>query len=276
MNNLSFFVKSQRNRISMGTRPILALFFLAILAAPELSSAADFAGTLKGVTVTDQAGTNAPPKAMINYTQSGGTIDFNANASTDSDGTIAQYKWDFGDGATGVGVATTHQFSSGTFPVTLTVVDDKGAVALQQVTIDAGLPINIAPLAVATASSQVTTSPAKSAIDTVAGGYPGDETKEWVSYLQKVGAWLNLAWTQSYTIDKIVLYDRPNLTDQITAATIVFSDGSSVTTGALNNDGSGITINFAPRNITSLRLTVSQVSAKTSMIGLSEIEVYGR
>ncbi len=54
---------------------------------------------------------------------------------------------------------------------------------------------------------------------------------------KEVGAWLKLVWGSAYTVNQVVLYDRPNSTEQITSATLSFSDGSSVTVGALNNDG---------------------------------------
>ena len=53
---------------------------------------------------------------------------FNGSGSTDEDGTINAYLWDFGDGNTGSGVTATHIYQTdGNFNVTLTVTDDKGA-----------------------------------------------------------------------------------------------------------------------------------------------------
>ena len=76
-------------------------------------------------------------------------------------------------------------------------------------------------------------------------------------------------------VDKIVLYDRPNTNDQITAATLSFSDGSSLSTGSLPNDGSALTLSFAAQTITSVTLTVTAVSSTTVNVGLSEIQVWG-
>ena len=51
-------------------------------------------------------------------------------ASTDADGTINAYSWDFGDGASAMGVAAEHTYTAvGEFVITLTVTDDKGATA---------------------------------------------------------------------------------------------------------------------------------------------------
>ena len=53
---------------------------------------------------------------------------FDGSASTDPDGTVAGYAWTFGDGATGAGAGPVHTYAiAGTYSVTLTVTDDKGA-----------------------------------------------------------------------------------------------------------------------------------------------------
>ena len=52
---------------------------------------------------------------------------FDAGGSTDSDGNIVGYEWEFGDGNTGTGVDPAHSYSvSGTYTVLLTVTDDAG------------------------------------------------------------------------------------------------------------------------------------------------------
>jgi len=58
-------------------------------------------------------------------------VAFNGSGSFDPDGgNITQYDWDFGDGNTGIGVAPSHIYAAdGSYPVTLTVVDDDGALS---------------------------------------------------------------------------------------------------------------------------------------------------
>lgn len=54
-------------------------------------------------------------------------VAFDAGASSDPDGSLVSYDWDFGDGATGTGKNANHEYASGdTYSVTLTVTDDRG------------------------------------------------------------------------------------------------------------------------------------------------------
>ena len=57
----------------------------------------------------------------------GRSVSFTGNG-TDTDGTIASYAWNFGNGKSSTERSPQHEFATaGTFPVTLTVTDDKGA-----------------------------------------------------------------------------------------------------------------------------------------------------
>ncbi|QIA65093.1 S8 family serine peptidase [Vibrio astriarenae] len=54
-------------------------------------------------------------------------IHFNGSTSSDADGTIQTYSWDFGNGETGEGSTFSYSYASaGTYTVTLTVQDDDG------------------------------------------------------------------------------------------------------------------------------------------------------
>jgi PKD repeat protein len=66
--------------------------------------------------------------ASFTYSCTDLSCDFDASGSSDSDGTIVTYGWDFGDGSTASGVTTGHEYASeGTYTVVLTVTDDDGA-----------------------------------------------------------------------------------------------------------------------------------------------------
>jgi|Deesub1362A_J573_1020465.scaffolds.fasta_scaffold06643_1 hypothetical protein len=72
-----------------------------------------------------------PPVANFTYQpespKAGELVTFNASPSYDPDGTIISYVWNFGDGFTDSGVIVNHTYSSsGTYTVTLTVMDNHG------------------------------------------------------------------------------------------------------------------------------------------------------
>lgn len=75
---------------------------------------------------------------------------------------------------------------------------------------DGGLSNNIAGLASVSSSSLARGSSNFAAIDGVILGYPTNETAEWVTASQGVGAWIKLTWPKPYSISAITLFDRPN------------------------------------------------------------------
>jgi len=132
---------------------------------------------------------------------------------------------------------------------------------------------NLAPLAVATSSSNEAGSIPFAAIDGVISGYPRNESAEWASDHQGAGAWLKLTWPQAVSISTVVLYDRPNSADWLKAGTLTASDGSSISFINPVNDGSAFVVQLPVTvTTTSLLLTVTQVSSTTASVGLSEIQ----
>jgi parallel beta-helix repeat protein len=70
---------------------------------------------------------NEPPFAQFSYSINMVSVIFNASSSYDLDGNITTWSWDFGDGNYGAGEIVIHNYlSSGTYKVTLTVIDDDG------------------------------------------------------------------------------------------------------------------------------------------------------
>ena len=84
--------------------------------------------------------TNQSPTAFFTISPISGVapleVSFDASYSSDPDGTIVSYAWDFKDGYTGNRVTVNHTFSSmGSYNVELTVTDNKGATDLDTKTI---------------------------------------------------------------------------------------------------------------------------------------------
>jgi PKD repeat protein len=106
----------------------------------DIDEAAVYYRSLSGVEITNHwnlsgHGTgNIAPTASFTSTTNGLTATFDASGSSDIDGTITAYQWNFGDGNTGTGGAPVHTYAaSGTYPVSLTVTDNQGAShSLQQ------------------------------------------------------------------------------------------------------------------------------------------------
>jgi PKD repeat protein len=88
------------------------------------------------------AGTsNTPPVAVASAIPTSGiaplVVNFSSAGSSDSDGSIAGYSWNFGDGtAASTAASPSHTYANtGSFTATLTVTDNRGATGTAQVTI---------------------------------------------------------------------------------------------------------------------------------------------
>jgi C1A family cysteine protease/PKD repeat protein len=102
-----------------------------------------YTGTLPlvadGSTVSVHVGYNTtggdlPPVAVIAATETVGansvSVNFDGSGSTDPDGTVVAWQWNFGDGSAGLsGAMVNHVYTKpGTFTATLTVTDNSGSV----------------------------------------------------------------------------------------------------------------------------------------------------
>jgi len=77
---------------------------------------------------------NSPPVADFSAFPNSGSaplvVSFDASSSSDTNGIIVAYRWEFGDGATGSGKVRTHTYElPGAYTATLTVTDNHGAEA---------------------------------------------------------------------------------------------------------------------------------------------------
>ncbi|WP_067901913.1 collagenase [Actinomadura chibensis] len=85
-------------------------------------------------------GGNQAPVARFGYQANGLAVAF-TDQSTDSDGTIASRRWDFGDGTTSTSANPSHTYGAdGNYTVSLTVTDNAGGTdtVTQQVSVSAG------------------------------------------------------------------------------------------------------------------------------------------
>lgn len=117
-------------------------------------------------------GSNSPPIARFTSTCTVLNCSFNGSTSSDTDGSIAGYSWNFGDGMSGSGVSPSHSYASaGDYAVTLTVTDDKGASGAATQTVRVSSAPTPAPVAAFTANPTTGTAPLPvSFTDTSTGG----------------------------------------------------------------------------------------------------------
>ncbi|MCL2912492.1 S8 family serine peptidase [Shewanella corallii] len=104
-------------------------------------------GTLNswGLVITglgDDPGSSAP-EAGFTYEVTDFSVSF-TNTSTDADGDITGYEWDFGDGNTSTEMSPTHDYGmAGTFSVSMTVTDSEGNSDTETMEIELAEPSDI-------------------------------------------------------------------------------------------------------------------------------------
>ena len=95
---------------------------------------------------------NQAPNAAFNVSNLnptvGTSVQFDASNSFDPDGRITRYQWNFGDGSLATGRTAFHSYRSpGSYNVTLTVTDNRGATSSTRQRINVQRPSNQAPTA---------------------------------------------------------------------------------------------------------------------------------
>ena len=104
------------------------------------------AGT-SGSNATVPTSFNRPPAARVAISTTGLVLTVNASASTDPDGSIASYVWNFGESTSGsnsaTGVSASHSYAApGSYVLTLLVTDNQGGPAINQRNVVIGSPLN--------------------------------------------------------------------------------------------------------------------------------------
>ncbi len=128
--------------------------------------------------------------------------------------------------------------------------------------------------AVSASSDSPAAQHAGKAVDDAVAGAPVRPHQEWATRGGRAGSWISLSWSTPQLLKEVVLYDRPNSKDQVTAGTLHFSDGSTVKVGVLPDNGSARVVTFAPRSVTGLSFRVDEVSRTTVNVGLAELQAY--
>jgi hypothetical protein len=90
---------------------------------------------------------------------------------------------------------------------------------------------------------------------------------------ETAGAWIRLTWNTPQTIERVILYDRPNLTEWIRGGELIFSAGAPIEVGPLSDDGSGDAFDFPARSVDWVELQINEAGGTN--IGLAEFEVFG-
>ena len=106
---------------------------LTVVSYPGVTTLPEVTGSWPTIAAAGAVGVvlraaSVAPVAAFTYSTAGLGVSVDGSTSSDSDGTIASYAWNFGDSATATGVTASHTYGSdGTYTVTLTVTDNSGA-----------------------------------------------------------------------------------------------------------------------------------------------------
>ena len=136
-------------------------------------------------------------------------------------------------------------------------------------------PQNLARKAKVRTSSDFPDYSGAGAVDGVIGGYPNDISAEWAAKDETCTAFIRLDWEKPQTIRSVWLFDRPNDIVRIEDGLLVFSDGTTIRTGALPDDAKkGVAFEFPPKTVRWVMFTVEKVNKGGCHVGLSEIAVF--
>jgi putative alpha-1,2-mannosidase len=140
---------------------------------------------------------------------------------------------------------------------------------------------NVAPRAVVTSSSEISSAP--HAIDGIAGVL---NRGQWLAAISDPSPWIQLTWSEPQYINRIDLFgpvDKPMQSLEKYLATgisggpgctLLFSDGSRVEAGYMDCNGSTKEVIFTPRHVKWVKLQLHAPAGERNLVGISEIRAY--
>lgn len=163
---------------------------------------------------------NTPPSAALTASCTGMVCTF-TDTSVDTDGTIVERHWSFGDGATGSAATETHTFAApGTYAVSLDVKDDRGGTDRTTTSVRVGESIHIGSL-----TGAITTWKTYWSADMVLSLHDGNEQPvsgiaiafEWTGAVAKLASCVTNAVGQCTIKSGTLSAKRPSVTLTVTA-----------------------------------------------------------
>ncbi|MEO8329127.1 MAG: PKD domain-containing protein, partial [Candidatus Nanopelagicales bacterium] len=222
--------------------------------ATTVNSAIDWRA--KGLFASTAASASAPntnPTAAYTVDCFGLDCTFNGSTSSDPDGSIVTYAWNFGDTTNGSGQQTARTFGSGgTYPVTLTVTDNRGGTnsISKNVTVT---PVN-SSITMRTSGAYASGSKATHNWTVSAGVQAGDTMLLFVSGTTAATPSTPAGWTQ-----------EANVLDTDTR-TVVFS---KIATGS--DAGSPLSVTWTDNGATKSTGTVMSLAAYSGVADISSV-----
>ena len=208
---------------------------------------------------------NQPPTARPTADCDLLSCHFSGTTSTDPDGTVEDYQWDFDDGSAGTGATPAHEYAApGTYNVTLTVTDDDGATDDTSIQVVVSGPPTAEPAEFRAASGS-SRNTASTSVVVPASVQVGDVLVLFVSTNRAATASTPVGWTllgtqsdgtdvRSWAFTRTAAAGTPGSTVAVTLdaiskvdlSLVAYSDASAVTAYASVAESGSSTTHVAP------------------------------